>query len=356
MAIAARPSSKVIDPGSVWGGLVSASARRADGLSPEDGNDSRTRNGFPPAGDMSRTLSELEASIAALNERVAQLSENDDKARKLALQLGMDTVQMGSALSRRLRQLEQRVTETPAAPVSAVELQPVAEIETTPADPAHEVEEAPHLIETAPTAELPHMADEPHLAEETHSFETSGLSEAPQVIPAPLVAEEPLTLETPPSPIFAPEDVAPYPLLAPETTSSELFAPRTVTTKKAPFPVVTLSVVGAVLLALILAAAWFMLGHGPAPATTPAAPPPAPTAESAPAPVKAAEPKAAPAPAPKASASQDSSSDSDRHSGRSGRHHHDGRGSSGRREKGSNGHVLYDITPPAAPAATPAPF
>ena len=337
---------------------MAASARRADGRSSKD-KDATHDPEFGTTALSGPTLAELRESIAALSDQVAALAENDEKARRLTLQLGMDVVQMGGALSRRVRALEQRIApEAAPALVPAHDPQPRQPLaEATIHDPPSEAIAEP-VAEPAEitTSEEPPLDDSVELhqasvtetrADEPVTFAEPATAEAHETIEAEPV-EAPLALDTPHPPIFDHSEVSSYPLRAPETTSAELFAPRPTVTKKSPIPVTTLAIVGGVVVAIIGAAVVFLTGQHHTPAHV-AAPPP-PTAAPTPAPVAAV-----PAPAPAPPAPKADSSSSRKHSDKYGSHHHHGDRDS--RDGGkSDGHVLYDITPPAAPASTPAPF
>ncbi len=362
MTTEGRPNTPSYSSSS-WGGLVAASARRADGRPSKD----KDATHDPEIGTTAlsgATLAELRESIAALSDQVAALAENDEKARRLTLQLGMDVVQMGGALSRRVRTLEQQIAPEPAP-------EPIPAHDPSPRQPLAEAatHERPAEAMAAPVAEAAEITTsvEPPLEEsvdlhqasvseaaaedEPVSFAEPANAEANETIEAEPV-EAPLVLDSPNPPIFDHSEVSSYPLRAPETTSAELFAPRPTVSKKSPIPVTTLAIVGGVVVAIIGAAVVFLTGQHHAPAHVAAAPPPAAT--PTPAPVAAAPaPKPAPAPAPAAPKSDSSSSH--KHSDKYGsRHHHGDRDSRGGGK--SDGHVLYDITPPAAPASTPAPF
>ena len=366
MTTEGRPNTPSYSSSS-WGGLVAASARRADGRPSKD----KDATHDPEIGTTAlsgATLAELRESIAALSDQVAALAENDEKARRLTLQLGMDVVQMGGALSRRVRTLEQQISPEPVpVPIPAHDPQPhqplveaathelpTEAIAAPVAEPAEITTSEEPPLEESPLEESVerHQASvaEAAPADEPVAFAEPATAEAHETVEAETV-EAPLVLDTPHPPIFDHSEVSSYPLRAPETTSAELFTPRPTVSKKSPIPVTTLAIVGGVVVAIIGAAVVFLTGQHHTPAHV-AAPPPAVT--PTPAPVAAAPaPKPAPAPAPAAPKSDSSSSH--KHSDKYGsRHHHGDRDSRGGGK--SDGHVLYDITPPAAPASTPAPF
>jgi len=96
-------------------------------------------------------LSELKTTMAAIEARLAALESGEASAVGLTRRLGLDVVEMGDALSRRLRALEQQ-------PPPAVAHAPPAEV-APPIEATAPAEVAPPIEATAPAEVAPPAAE-----------------------------------------------------------------------------------------------------------------------------------------------------------------------------------------------------
>lgn len=152
MVTAARVGPRWIDPDRVWAGSGPGSAALADEkVASEDFQIDRFHNheNMSPEA-LAQAVAQLQASLAAMTDRVATLEAAEESTLKATRRLGMDVIELAGALARRVRALEQPnvapepttseadvVVEEPTAP----ETPPASQVDApapldVPADPA----------------------------------------------------------------------------------------------------------------------------------------------------------------------------------------------------------------------------
>ena len=120
--MARKPSSdaKWIDPDAVAAGDKAAPEAEAGAADRETEVDRFHNQSLPTPEDLMTALTDLQATIAALDARVAALEGGEASALGLTRRLGLDVVEMGGALSRRLQTLERQaaapIVEAPPPP------------------------------------------------------------------------------------------------------------------------------------------------------------------------------------------------------------------------------------------------